>query len=274
MIKINYLHKAFGGGKGFKKYKMVNPFGIQSETKDIIKYANNNGYALPSDINPLNDLILNLKISNIWQKLDVFYIFCGNGSNGFKLINLINPNLHYPTALGGLTWDIDGVKGNGSNANIITYNPSIDGVNYTLTNAGRFCVNCEFETSGASTVIDGVIAGANNIMGAANGTWFRINSGTTSLNSNADLSGDGFTGIFRTSNTNVHLVKLNNNFDRTQNVSAIVNNSQRILMGNSSYSRLKLSCYGMGGALTYTETQTFRTHYNNFLTSLSLTPVA
>ncbi len=261
---------------GGTRYKWIDQFAKSDEWKAIESYANSNSLALPTDTIAFDQLIKDLKSAGIWQKLDVFYVFAGDGSNGFKLINWVNPEEHYADAYGGLTWDLDGVKGNSSNGYIDTnFNPAVSGMNYTLNDASRFAVITEEGTGNTVTRnIDGVAeATANGLINTTQAAQ-RINQGTNTLNSSADLSGTGLITINRNSNIDVLLTNKNTEINRTATSTSVTPYKQLIIKRSTTYSDLKISCYGMGSALTYAETQSFRTIYNNFLTALGLTPVA
>lgn len=263
---------------GNTTYKWVDPFAKSDEWKAIETYANANSLDLPTNTTAYDQLIKDLKSAGIWQKLDVFYVFAGDGSNGFKLINWKNPNQHYATAYGGLTWNLDGVKGNQSNAYLNTnYNPTTDAINYVLNEAGRLAVVVE-EATGTTTMrnIDGVMGGTGqngmiNTLQAAQ----RINMGMNTLvGGNVDFSGIGLMTINEVSETDIMLTNKDIQINRTRTLSVIYNSPQTIFRRSTSYGNPKLSCYGIGGALTYVETQTFRTIYNNFLIAIGQTPVA
>lgn len=252
---------------------ILNPYSILSEEViNVVNYADFNGYTLPSNIYLLDILIQELKKSNIWQKLDVFYIFCGNGSEGFKLINLINPNIHYAFPFGTITWSLDGVLGNGTDGYIDIYNPSTSGINYTLNNA---CIFGVIVTNNAAPFAFTSATGLEiNQLANYSGNAIKINAGNANLSSSVDLSGNGFKSISRMNSSQVELVSKDTTFTRNQNSTVIFNAIQKILRrGNASTTHL-ISCFGMGAAITYSDTQTFRILYNRFLGQQNLTQVA
>lgn len=261
-------NKVYIGGQ---KYKWVNPFAKTAEWKAIESYANTNSYTLPTDVDAYDQLIKDLKAEGIWQKLDVFYAFVGDGSNGFKLINWKNPNQYYGTAYGGLTWDLDGVKGNGSNAYINTnYTSSLHAVNRKLGDASIFGVMSQGGSrlwgSWHATVIKDML----------NGNYTpekQIDEGFNSVSLQVVV---GFVGIFRDSSSTGYFISKTTNSPLTSsgaNILTIYPNTLLAGRGNL-YGTAGLSCWATSGSLTYAETQSFRTIYNNFLTSLGLTPIA
>lgn len=249
------------------RHVWVNPFEKSDEWKAILDWADYEGAPPPTNDIPFDQLIKDLKSAGIWQKLDVFYVFAGDGSDLFKLINWVDPSKHLADAYGGLTWDLDGIKGNGSNGYIDTnFNPNIDHQNYTLNNASRGGVISEIGTMN----FDGIAGVYRNDY---NGSTIRLN-GSASTTINYDNSG-GLLTIKRNNSSTLDAVMKDN--EQSANVgSSFVSAeySQVIMRRVNAYGSFKLSCYFLGGYLTYAETQTFRTIYNNFLTALGLTPVA
>lgn len=261
-----------------KRYKWIDQFAKSEEWKAILDWADYEGAPPPTNDIPFDQLIKDLKSAGIWQKLDVFYVFAGDGSQLFKELNWVDSSKHMAAAYGGLTWDLDGIKENQSNAYLNTnYNPTTDATNYILNEAGRLAVVVE-EATGTTTMrnIDGVMSGTGqngmiNTLQAAQ----RINMGMNTLvGGNVDLSGIGLMTINEVSGTDIMLTNKDIQIDRTRSGPVIYNSPQTIFRRSTSYGNPKLSCYGMGGALTYTETQSFRTIYNNFLTAIGQTPVA
>lgn len=256
-------NKVYIGGQ---KYKWIDPFAKSDEWKAIENYANSNSLALPTDTIAFDQLIKDLKSAGIWQKLDVFYVFAGDGSNGFKLINWIDTSRHYADAYGGLTWDLDGVKGNGSNGYIDTnFTPSNDGINRQLGDAS----------------IMGVVIEIGGILWGAIGGWrddYRLNLDVKRLdgdfNNSATNNNVGFHAIVRTSASQGFHIYRDSLYTLTSSGNGLTTYVNTINRVNSSYGSAKLSCWASGASLTYSETQSFRTIYNNFLTALGLTPVA
>lgn len=247
---------------------------LEPETVAVLNYAKANGYSKPADIKPLDQLIKDLKDDGIWDKLDVFYVFSDNSSVSFKLINLINPNLHYATAYGGLTWGIDGVLGNGTNGYIDTnYNPSVSGINFTLNNASIFALVSDVSAPYAFTGTD-TGTSRHNQFANYNGNAHRLNS-TGGVNvTNVDMSGGGYKFMSRINSTTLEFVNGSVLSDRAQNSLSVPNANQRILQSGGSSSNHKISFFGMGSSLTYSETQSFITNYNAYLTRLGLTPLS
>lgn len=237
-----------------------------SEWGQIMTYATKIGATPPSDPTTFDQLIKDLKSAGIWQKLDVFYVFAGDSSNGFKLINWIDPNNHYADAYGGLTWDLDGVKGNGSNAYVNTnFISNVDGVNRQLGSAHTF---------GVIHQVGGIVWGMADQWNAeffnTAHVYKRLDG---NFNNQASINQIGSHFIIRdSSSTGIYIHQDSQYSLNGSNTLATLPNT--ILRSFNSYGSTKISCWSTGGALTYSETQSFRTIYNNFLTELELTPIA
>jgi len=108
----------------------------------VLDYATAQSIALPTstqqDID--NQLLIDYKATGAWAKDDVFLKFKGTASAAFKLICW--KRLVKAVGYGGLTWSDSGVVGNGTNGYIDSlFNPTTNGVNYTLNNAGLVYVS-------------------------------------------------------------------------------------------------------------------------------------
>lgn len=122
----------------FFGFKSVFSGGFTSEYQAILNTATLSGYTLPSASQQIlqNQLIVDLKSAGYWNRFDTFTMFATDGDEDFALLDwkrLINY-----TAINSPTFfPNQGFLGNGSSAYIDTnFTPSIDGVQYTLNNAG------------------------------------------------------------------------------------------------------------------------------------------
>jgi hypothetical protein len=250
------------------KYKWIDPFAKTAEWEAIESFANTNAYALPTNVDSFDQLIQDLKSAGIWQKLDVLYVFAGDGSNGFKLINWINPNAHYADAYGGLTWTDDGILGNGSNGYIDTnYNSYSQGVNFTNISASIFAVNNNY-VSGTQFLASSISSGSLILTeGTSNN---RLNS---SYGTSVNFSVNGFKGLSRNGTTK-YTKSSAGETSYTDTPTGMLNANTTLLRHTNGYSTRRLQCFGAGGYLTYSEMDDFVTIFNNFLTAIGLTPVA
>lgn len=73
------------------------------------------GITDPTIQNAINDLVLGLKSTNLWTKMQGLWPLCG-GTALSNSINLRNPNLYNFTWFGGVTHSLNGVQFNGTNS--------------------------------------------------------------------------------------------------------------------------------------------------------------
>lgn len=71
--------------------------GFDVNYQAVIDFAVLQGYTLPSKSQQIiqNQLVLDMKSSGVWEKLDVFYNFVTDGEKRFSFINWINPLVAY-----------------------------------------------------------------------------------------------------------------------------------------------------------------------------------
>lgn len=246
----------------------------EPETAALMNYCDANGIT-PANIAEIDTLISEMKVAGIWQKLDVFYVFAGYGGADFKMINLINPSAHPALAHGGLTWSGSGVKGDGLTGWIDTnFNPAISGINYTLNDASIFAVLYADATSSPLS-FTGKESNSYDRLTTYVGTIGAINASNNPLNATINISGNGFKSVSRISSTALEFITKSTSISRNANSTIISNSPQSLFKTvSSNYCNAEISCFGMGAALTYPETQTFRTIYNQFLTLIGQTAIA
>jgi hypothetical protein len=114
----------------------VRGIGFDVDYQAVLNRAASLGYTLPSIDQQFlqNQLIVDLKSSGIWNKLDIFYVFANNGSQEFATLNWKNPLLYQCSLINSPSFTTNvGFQGNGINSYINTnYNPSVHAVNFTL----------------------------------------------------------------------------------------------------------------------------------------------
>jgi hypothetical protein len=103
----------------------------------IISYATTQGYTLPTQSQRATQqqLLINLKVAGIWNKLDSFSVFATNGDEDFALIDW--KRLTQYTAVNSPSFTPNqGFKGNGFTSYINTnFKPLSNGVNFSQNNA-------------------------------------------------------------------------------------------------------------------------------------------
>ena len=254
------------------------------ELQDIINRAYTEGFTIPSTtiLQHCDTLITEMKNDGVWDLTDLFLNFAYNdiSLSGFSRINWKNPNGKYTpvsiaTVFGGMTYRVDGFKGDGVNGYISTL-PTTSTViipyNYTLNNAGRFMVISEDVATGE--LYDGQGGTNNRITSNPSSTSVtRINS-TNPTGVAINTQGVGFKGLMRDSSTNIRFQNLSTVTTTTQTSTSIANDTQFIFRGASLYATGCVSNYYMGASLTNSQMSNFRTYYNTFLTNIGLTPYA
>jgi len=126
----------------------------------VLDYATAQSIALPTttqqDLD--NQFIIDYKASGGWALDDTIFRFKSTASTAFKLICW--KRRIQAIAYGGLTWSDSGVKGNGTNGYIDPlFNPTVNGVNYTLNNASIGFSLFDIGSSGLRAIA-GVYTGA------------------------------------------------------------------------------------------------------------------
>jgi hypothetical protein len=175
---------------------------------------------------------------------------------------------------GGLTYQTNGFKGNGTDGFINTnYNLSVVPTNYTLNNAGRMLVISEDATL-STMFYDGTASVNRNNMRRDNSQQIRINSSANALATTFNMVGVGLKSIMRDTSTDVRVQNGGSTLSTTQTSTLIENTQQLILRSATAYADACVSSYYMGASLTNTQINNFRTYYNTYLTNIGLTPYA
>jgi hypothetical protein len=242
-----------------------------TDYQEIINYATTQGYTLPSLIQQekQNKLLINLKLSGIWDKLDTFAVFAtdaedspSSGTSDFALIDW--KRLTQYTAVNSPTFTTNGgFNGNGTSSYIDTnYNPSTQRINYQQINAGRFF----WVDNRLGSIWEGNSTTTNDSRNGVT-TTIKINQGTSQLNSAVTFNVDGFKSINRTSSTNVEVFTDTTQNSRTSNSAPISSLNQFVLRGANSYSASRFRFYAMGASLV-SENTDFYNAMNTYFTSL------
>jgi hypothetical protein len=232
----------------------------------VLDYATTQGYTLPSDSQKLlqNQLVIDLKDSGVWSKLDTFANFATDGSSDFALIDW--KRLTQYTAVNSPAFTTNqGFKGNGTSSHIDTnFNAFNNGVQYTQDNASRGLYM--FLADGTAALDGKAVAGINN-MARTSTSFQRINT-TSGLNVSFSFdSVEGMKSIHRTSSTNVELFNDTTQASRTATSATLNDNSQLILRSGASYGAHTISMYFNGASLV-TENTDFVTAFDTYLNSL------
>jgi len=162
-IGIPFTRRSGGGGSGF-----------DPDYQAILTYANSLSYTLPSAGQQViqNQLMIDLKIAGIWNKLDSFRVYATDGSANFALIDW--KRLVLCTAVNAPVFTTNvGYQGDGISSYIDSnYNPSTDAVNYALNSASIFSYVSTVQTVGQSQAYMGAFTGTS---------WLIISAGIPAL---------------------------------------------------------------------------------------------
>jgi len=246
--------------------------GFDADYQAVLDYATTQGYTLPSSGQQTlqNQLVVDLKDAGVWSKLDTFGVFATDGDSDFALIDWIR--LSQYTAVNSPVFATNiGFAGDGTSAYIDTnFNPSTQGVNYTLDDAGRimfadFPTDSSFPESAGGSYRN--LTRNNNLNSRQ-----RINQGpdlSTGFSPSNWCGSNVFRAIYRTSSTNVEMFGNTTQSSGTQTSTIIENLNQYLLQGSFAYvsSSNIFKVYGMGASLV-SENTDFYNALDNYITSL------
>jgi hypothetical protein len=224
------------------------------------------GYTTVAQSHYQNRLMLGLKSSGAWAKLDLFYVFATNATSAADA--LVNWKSGFPegTLINSPTFTANqGFTGNGVDAYIDTnFDPTISGVNYTQNNASRYFFPYAFLNSGP---MDGLV-GAENGMILQDSVEHKINQGNTNL-----LTSFEYTttlepkSIYRVNATTVRLLNGTVVDFRTVLSATLVAEAQKILTSNGNYAEHTVAAYAMGASMQG-ENTAFIAAWNTYITSI------
>jgi hypothetical protein len=149
-----------------------------------------------------------------------------------------------------------------------------DSNTYLLNNASRDVVIYK-PSPNTGNVISGILSGGQERWGVINATAnIRINQGGTNLTGgSADLRNEGYKSINRLSSNDLTFFNKDVTFDRTAASQNLINDSITVHRASGVVGDNVISYFSLG-ASTVAEAQNFRTAYNNYLTSIGLSPIA
>jgi len=214
-----------------------------------------------------NTLLMNMKTSGVWNKLDLFLNFANNGSAGFATINWKNPSGNLAIIEGGMPLQTNvgftGASGSYINTNFSGGN----GTQYSQNNASRYVYMYMYMAS-ATNLIDGLFGANGNSIRIMNSNSQLINQGTTNLNSTFTYNTTrGMKSIHRTSATDVQLFNDTTGESRTANSAARSTANQLVLRAGSIGGLHTASMYAMGASMI-SENAAFVADYNTYINAL------
>ena len=228
------------------------------------------GYTTVAQSHYQNRLMLGLKSSGAWAKLDLFYVFATNATpdtaalvnwkSGFPTGTLIN-NPHFTIN--------EGFTGNGVDAYIDTGFAATAGTNFTQNDASRYFFPYAFSGAGP---MDGSIqggGGSRNKMLLNNSTDHKINqNGTVPLSSTFEYTATVEPkSIHRTDATTIRLYNGTTSSNRTAVSFALSGVNLYILRDTNDYAEHTVAAYAMGASMV-SENTDFIAAWDTYITSI------
>jgi hypothetical protein len=264
-------------GNGYSSSQVVT---YDADYQAVLDSATALGAVKPSDAQKAkqNQLVVDLKAANIWNSLDVLMVFATDGDSAFAAIDWKNPVTRQATLINSPTHTANlGFTGNGTSSYVDpNYNPSTQGVAYTVNDAGFFGYS-GLALGGGTGMFIGASDGTNfsadlNLRSAANLMQYRINGSSAQQPANTNTI--GFFHVKRTSATAVACFVNGASFNSSgsNNAGTLPNREIYLLArnGNSgamNYYTGRIACFGAGASLNGQEAA-LNTAWNTYFTSL------
>lgn len=178
-------------------------YAYDADFYSVITFATAQGYTLPTTAQQqhFSRMVKELKDNSMWSIMDRFWFMANNGSANFGRINWVSPSTGtLLTLVNSPTWTSNvGFISTGTSYIDTQYNPSTQGVNYTLNNAGRYCFITQRASVSGNINIDGANINTNtNVMYVSTGqNNHHINQGTNT-GAGINTSCNGYHSITRT----------------------------------------------------------------------------
>ena len=241
---------------------------LDSSYLSILNYAISQNYSLPSSNQQIlqNQLVVDLKNADIWNRLDVLWVYANNGGSDFARINWKNPGFHTDTLINNPQFIINqGFKGNGTNSYIDhNWNPVGNGVNFTLNNASIMV--WAYALSGSSWftgIASTTRQGFNNLTSRAH----RINSSSNFNETAIAYNGTGYKSMSKTSSLNATLTNGINSTNVTYPNDTSSNESHLALRTGTNYSAHTIAITSYGGSIANYDSF-FKNITDNYMNSI------
>jgi hypothetical protein len=242
---------------------------FSAQYQAVLTEATAQGYTLPSAGQQVkqNTLMTSLISTGVFAKLDTLFVLANDGGASFACINWKNPSGTKATLVSSPTFTSNaGFNSNGSSSYIDTnFNAATQGVNFTNNSASEFA----YQLGGNFGSVFGTSGGAGDAVVLNTTVGQRLNMSGTNLTVSADMSGNGFKLINRTSATNAELFNETTQISRITTTANRISATRRILNGQNVFldTSSRVSIYGNGASLV-SEALTLRTAIITYLTSL------
>ena len=222
------------------------------------------GYTTVAQSHYQNRLMLGLKSSGAWAKLDLFYVFATNAVDGYAAIVEWKSGFPNGTLVNSPVFTANqGFSLGGASYIDTNFDPSISGVNYTLDNASRYFFPYAFNGG----PMDGTI-GTKNSISIGNSVIQRINQDSNNLSTAFEYTTDiEPKSIHRTSATNLRLYNGTTFDNRTATSVDLAATSQLIGSSDGNIGDHTVSGYAMGASMIGENTD-FIAAWNTYITSI------
>jgi hypothetical protein len=249
--------------------------GFDVDYQAVLDRATALSYTLPSAGQQAkqNQLIIDLKASGVWVKLDVFYVYANDAGANFATINWKAPTLHQSTLVNSPSFGTNlGFLGNGSTSNINTnYNPLTNGTNFLLNSNHVMCYNLVNNSTG--TLIGGNLG--QNIEIAGNNSINRLTVlNNTTFGDNITIGANQQNGIYvntRQISTSSILYKNGAAIITSARTSESIPNAQIRILSRSTltnYSDARAAAASAGGGFNATEALNYSNSLTDYINSL------
>ena len=262
--------------------------GFDPAYQAVLDYATLQGYTLPSAAQQIlqNQLVLDLKVSGTWDKLDVFYNFATDASLEFSFINWINPSIAFITYIASQNYKlitnshIQKINIAISHGLLTNFTPSNNGIKWQLNNASFGWK--QLTATGFFITDSGVIFGASNgLTQNVPACWIYEGNYVCRVwlnkSGSAVYFGNAFRGFTSASNSTfniglnssvLHLFKNETQLTSVAQTPDGITSKNIILLQNSSNKDRQFQYVYFGEYFTSLEQTSLLTDYTNYLNSL------
>ena len=214
---------------------------------------------------------------------DILDIMLNSTWNDVGLLNFAKLDLKrvgtQTTFNGGFTYAVRGFQGDGINAYWdYNYNPAVNGVNFTLNDAGKLLVMTKIENVRIGNDWDGLVSGVQNrtspLITGAGTTPIRLNQGTTNIDGIGTPIYIGSLGVARPDSATMKVFNNASEFTSLTASTSVPNSGACGLRTASIYTNSTLGFVAHGASFTFAQYQLFKIAYNRFLSSIGLPNLA
>ena len=223
------------------------------------------GYTTEPQSHYQNRLMLDLKSSGVWAKLDLFYVFATQATSATDALVDWKSGFPIGALMGTVNFSPNQGFTLGGNSYIDTnFDPSTSGVNYTLDNASRYF----FPYAITGGPMDGTSSTKNSIS-IGNSVSQRINQDSNNLSTAFEYTTDiEPKSIHRTSATNVRLYNNITSSNRTATSVGLAATSQLIGSSDGNIGEYIVSGYAMGASML-SENTAFIDAWNTYINGIN-----